>query len=105
LTTRLDRNAVTEAITIEPTGEHHYAVTLRGAGAESAHQVVVPSHLLADLGLGPDDETRLVRASFEFLLEREPASSILRRFDLDVIGRYFPEYLDTIRGRLTSRNP
>jgi hypothetical protein len=96
---------VTDAITIERSGEHHYAVTLRGAGAESVHQVVVPSDLLADLGLGPDDETRLVRASFEFLLEREPASSILRHFDLDVITRYFPEYLDTIRGRLGSRNP
>ena len=34
----------------------------------------------------------LVRASFAFLLEREPARSILRRFSLDVIGDYFPEY-------------
>jgi hypothetical protein len=41
-----------------------------------------------------------VRASFEFLLEREPASAILRRFDLDVIGQYFPDYLGTIRSRL-----
>jgi hypothetical protein len=34
----------------------------------------------------------LVRRSFEFLLAREPKESILRRFDLPVIGRYFPEY-------------
>ena len=34
----------------------------------------------------------LVRRSFEFLLEREPATSILRTFDLSVIQRYFPEY-------------
>jgi hypothetical protein len=34
----------------------------------------------------------LVRRSFEFLLEREPPESILRRFDLAVIQRYFPEY-------------
>lgn len=34
----------------------------------------------------------LVRRSFEFLLEREPATSILRAFDLSVIQRYFPEY-------------
>lgn len=27
-----------------------------------------------------------------FLLDREPATSILPRFSLDVIGRYFPEY-------------
>jgi hypothetical protein len=34
----------------------------------------------------------LVRDSFTFLLEREPKESILRGFDLSVIGRYFPEY-------------
>ncbi len=34
---------------------------------------------------------RVVRAAFEFLLQREPASSILRRFDCSVIRRYFPE--------------
>ena len=34
----------------------------------------------------------LVSRSFDFLLEREPAGSILRRFDLSVIQRYFPEY-------------
>jgi hypothetical protein len=33
-----------------------------------------------------------VRASFRFLLDREPATSILARFSLDVISRYFPEY-------------
>jgi hypothetical protein len=96
---------VTDAIAIEAAGEHRYAVTLRGGGAESVHQVVVPSRLLADLSLGANDEARLVRASFEFLLEREPASSILPCFDLDVIGRYFPEYLDTVRRRLASGGP
>jgi hypothetical protein len=39
----------------------------------------------------------LVRRSFEFLLEREPPESILRRFDLAVIQRYFPEYDRLIR--------
>jgi hypothetical protein len=34
----------------------------------------------------------LVLRSFEFLLRREPPGSILRRFDLSAIERYFPEY-------------
>ena len=34
----------------------------------------------------------LVKKSFEFLLEREPNTSILRNFELSLIGRYFPEY-------------
>ena len=35
---------------------------------------------------------RLIEKSFEFLLEREPNTMILSRFDLPVIGEYFPEY-------------
>jgi len=42
----------------------------------------------------------LVRKSFEFLLERESNTSILSRFDLPVIGRYFPEYENTIGSML-----
>jgi hypothetical protein len=42
----------------------------------------------------------LVRRSFEFLLEREPPESILRRFDLAVIQRYFPEYDRQFKRRL-----
>jgi hypothetical protein len=53
-------------------------------------EVSVDAALVAGLG-APDPET-LVRASFEFLLAREPASSILPRFDLTVIERYFPEW-------------
>ena len=43
----------------------------------------------------------LVEASFAFLLERETKESILREFDLIVIGRYFPDYEREIGHRLT----
>ena len=43
---------------------------------------------------------RLVRETFAFLLEREPRSSILQRFDLALVERYFPEYPAEIRRRL-----
>ena len=43
----------------------------------------------------------LIRKSFEFLLEHEPKESILSRFDLTVISRYFPEYEGEIKKRLT----
>ena len=42
----------------------------------------------------------LLEKSFEFLLERESNTSILRSFDLPVIGRYFPEYESVIRKML-----
>ena len=34
----------------------------------------------------------LHQAAFRFLLDREPKESILRRFDVTVISRYFPEF-------------
>ena len=52
-------------------------------------------------GLGADaDPAELVRESFAFLLERESPASILSRFDLPVIARYFPEYEGEITRRL-----
>jgi hypothetical protein len=40
-------------------------------------------------GRTPD---QLIEAAFLFLLEREPKESILGRFDVSVIGTYFPEF-------------
>lgn len=51
-------------------------------------------------GWGEAAEAEVVRESFAFLLEREPATSILRRFSLDVISGYFPEYPTDMRRRL-----
>ena len=66
-----------------------------GAGDKaSRHSVRVTPADLARWGRGEDDDAvaDLVRRSFGFILEREPPSSILRRFDLSVIQLYFPEY-------------
>lgn len=43
---------------------------------------------------------RLVEEAFRFLLEREPAASILANFALSTIERYFPEFPVEIRRRL-----
>lgn len=48
------------------------------------------------------DIERLVLATFEFLLDREPKESILRRFALPVVAAYFPDYPDRIAERLAS---
>jgi hypothetical protein len=48
---------------------------------------------------GGGDVVDLVRRSFEFLLDREPNTSILREFDLGAIERYFPEYAGAMTRR------
>jgi hypothetical protein len=70
--------------------------------AGTSHDVSVPAGYPASLGCGHVAPEELVRASFEFLLEREPATSILRKFSLDVISQYFPGYPAQIRARLDS---
>jgi hypothetical protein len=80
-------------------------IEVRGEGGPAFHvevdgrgfAVSAPLELVAELG-APDAET-LVRASFDFLLDREPAGSILPSFDLSVIARYFPEW----RGEMLRR--
>ena len=65
----------------------------------------MPAGFPASLGCDRVASEELVRASFEFLLEREPASSILREFSLDVISRYFPGYPAEISARLGGARP
>ncbi len=72
-------------------------VRVRDNGSDTHHRVAVSRGDLARLASGAGEPTDLVRRSFVFLLERESAQSILRSFDLPLIGRYFPEYEATIR--------
>ena len=78
-------------ISIESSGAGTYRVVVTQGRAETTHEVTVTPDDVARYAPGATPE-RLLEASFEFLLEREPASSILSRFALPVIERYFPEY-------------
>ena len=66
-------------------------VEVDDAGRRTHHTVTVSTSELARWG-GAGDVEGLVRRSFVFLLEREPATSILPRFQLSAIERYFPEF-------------
>ena len=75
-----------------------FDVGVTAGGKRTAYRVTVPEDVRARFAsTAPED---LVRASFEFLLEREPPRSILPEFSLSVISRYFPEYLDDLASRL-----
>ena len=88
-------------ISVSETGPRSFEVDLDGA----THNVTVPEGLIEEMGLPEDDLGRVVRESFEFLLEREPASSIMREFSLDVIPTYFPEYLSEENVRRLKGDP
>jgi hypothetical protein len=89
-------------ISVGPAGESRYHVTVEEDGARTEHDVTASPADLARYGPGVKPD-RLLEASFEFLLEREPKEAILRRFDLPAIERYFPEYPRKIRDLLQNR--
>jgi hypothetical protein len=73
-----------------------FEVTVSGR-TPTTHRVTVRPSYHQQLTGGRIDAETLVRRSFEFLLEREPSTRILSRFDLSVIARYFPDYERIIR--------
>ena len=78
----------------------HCTVTLGDDANATTHEVQVDRDALDDLAPGAPPE-ELVRASFVFLLEREPREAIMRSFELPIIGRFFGDYRDEIRQRLS----
>ncbi len=58
----------------------------------TTHIVTVHADYALKLTKGRISQTELLKKSFEFLLQREPNTSILRSFDLSAISRYFPEF-------------
>ncbi len=44
---------------------------------------------------------KLLEYSFQFLLDREPNTSILSFFDLNIISKYFPEYENEVKNFCT----
>lgn len=67
----------------------------------TSHRVIVSDGVLKDAGLVEADHERVVRETMRFLLEREPATSILPEFSLEDVPRYFPEFYEELRKRLS----
>ena len=86
-------------IRVTRSADERFRVEVVEGAERTRHEVRVRAEDLRRYA-GDADAERLLEASFAFLLEREPKESILARFDLPVIERYFPEYPREIRRRL-----
>jgi hypothetical protein len=76
-----------------------FRVEVRDGGSATVHEVSATPDDLRQYG-GDVESEQLIRATFEFLLERESKEEILSRFALTVVERYFPEFPREIRGRV-----
>lgn len=81
-------------IAVTEQSDHRFAVRVEGETFEVTAQ---PEYIKEVFGKNPPAPTDIVRASFEFLLERESVDDILKEFDLSVIETYFPEYPTVIK--------
>ena len=90
-------------INVQPIDQNTFRVTVEGR-TTSTHTVTVDDSYYEKLTGRRVTPEVLIEKSFEFLLERESNTSILRSFELPVIVRYFPEY-DTTVGSMLTANP
>ena len=65
--------------------------------SSTEHIVLLSDRLHQDVTNNKLTKTELITHSFEFLLKRESNKSILKKFNLEVISQYFPEYIDEIK--------
>jgi|SRR5690606_23588308 len=97
----MSQDAPLAAITITPTAQAGtYNVDVK-SHATTRHEVTVTSGYLRELNAESYPPELVLRVAFQFLLEREPNTAILRSFDLREVERYFPEFRREIGPRLT----
>ena len=84
------------SISIEKQTDDVFVVTVTDS-VTTTHTVTVTNQSLTDLTDDNTTKTQLLEFSFNFLLDREPNTSILSSFDINVISRYFSDYKDKVR--------
>jgi len=78
-------------ISITPNDQDTFSVTVTGSST-TTHTVTISDQIHSKLTGGEISKETLLKKSFEFLLQREPNTSILAKFKLEVISQYFPDY-------------
>ena len=79
-------------IRVERKGQNEFLVVVTERGSSTKHIVTLEEDYYQKMTKGRISKEQLIERSFSFLLARESKESILRRFNLRVIKRYFPEY-------------
>jgi hypothetical protein len=82
-------------VCVEQTGQGDpltFKVTVKEKNGETQHQVTMSRSIYKKLTGGKVSAEWCIEAAFLFLLDHEPKESILSRFDVTVISRYFPSF-------------
>ena len=93
---RWSKHVSRTSFAIEKRTDNVFLVTVAGS-VTTNHTVTVTNQSLTDLTNDNATKTQLLEFSFNFLLDREPNTSILSSFDINAIPRYFSDYRDEVR--------
>ena len=82
---------MSDQINIKELSPNAFDVTVY-SNTETNHQVTISDNFITEYQIKNLTKKEIIEQSFLFLLERESNTSILRKFDIEVIANYFPEY-------------
>ena len=82
---------MSDQIKIKELSPNAFDVTIY-SNTETNHQVTISDNFVTEYKIKHLTKKEIIEQSFIFLLERESNKSILRKFDIEVIANYFPEY-------------
>ncbi len=82
---------MSDQINIKELSPNAFDVTIY-SNTETNHQVTISDNFITEYQIKNLTKKEIIKKSFIFLLERESNTSILRKFDIEVIANYFPEY-------------
>ena len=63
----------------------------------TCHEVIVTDKVLLELTNNLVSKKDLLDFSFNFLLRKEPNTSIMTSFEISIIGQFFKEYKNEVR--------
>ena len=82
---------MSDQINIKELSPNDFDVTIY-SNTETNHQVTISDNFITEYQINNLTKKEIIEQSFIFLLQRESNTSILRKFDIEVIANYFPEY-------------
>ncbi len=90
-----------EILKIDPFPQARFDITVRD-DTVTMHRVTLTQAYYQELTASAVTAEELIEESFEFLLAREPNTSILTQFDLPAISGYFPDFEQEMKRKFRS---
>ena len=87
------------SITIKKILDNKFVVTINN-NFTTKHTIILSDTFHESLTKNKISKKKLLEYSIKFLLDREPNTSILSFFELEIISKYFPEYESEIKRML-----